>query len=186
MEFKSLEEINDYYRKDIQCDLFKTVLNVVPGEGNPNADIMFIGEAPGASEDKTGRPFVGAAGKFLDVLLQSIDLKREDVFITNTVKCRPPENRDPSDEEKIAFKPWLDSQIEFIKPKIFVPLGRHALWQFLPGVTISSVHGKIFKRKEDGKAVFAMYHPAVALYNGSYREVLLKDIQNLKKFLEKN
>lgn len=186
MEFKSLEEINSYYLENVKCDLFKTVTNVVPGEGSPTASIMFIGEAPGAAEDKSGRPFVGPAGKFLDVLLQSIALKREDVFITNTVKCRPPNNRDPLDEEKEAFKPWLDVQIEFIKPKIFVPLGRHALWQFLPGVSISSVHGKIFRRKEDNRAVFAMYHPAVALYNGSFREVLLKDIQVLRKFLDTN
>ncbi len=185
-KFSSLEEINEYFLKNTQSPLFKNITNVVPGEGSSNADIMFIGEAPGAVEDKTGRPFVGPAGKFLDVLLQSIDLKREDVFITNTVKCRPPENRDPSDEEKKAFSPWLKAQIEFVNPKVFVPLGRHALTGFLPNVTIGNVHGKIFKRAKDGRAIFAMYHPAVALYNGSYREVLLKDMQNLKEFLEGN
>jgi uracil-DNA glycosylase len=182
---KTLEEINEYYSKNTKCELFKTVTNVVPGEGNSKADIMFIGEAPGAMEDKLGRPFVGPAGKFLDVLLQSIDLKREDVFITNVVKCRPPSNRDPSDEEKEAFKPWLKAQIEFIDPKVFVPLGRHALANFLPNVTISKAHGQIFKKEKDNRAVFAMYHPAVALYNGSYREVLLNDMKILKEFLEK-
>lgn len=182
--FSSLEEINEYFLKNTQSQLFKNITNVVPGEGNPSADIMFIGEAPGAVEDKTGRPFVGPAGKFLDILLQSIDLNRKDVFITNTVKCRPPNNRDPSDDEKTVFYPWLKAQVEFINPKVFVPLGRHALASFLPNVTIGNVHGRIFKRAKDGRAIFAMYHPAVALYNGSYRDVLLNDMQKLKEFLE--
>ncbi len=182
---KTLDEINQYYSENTTSELFKTVKNIVPGEGNPNADIMFIGEAPGAVEDKLGRPFVGPAGKFLDTLLESIGLKREDVFITNVVKCRPPNNRDPSDEEKAIFKPWLKAQIEFINPKVFVPLGRHALANFLPNVTISKAHGQIFKREKDGRAVFAMYHPAVALYNGSYRDILLSDMKNLKEYLEK-
>jgi uracil-DNA glycosylase len=183
--FSSLEEINEYFLKNTRSKLFENITNVVPGEGNPKAEIMFIGEAPGAVEDKTGRPFVGPAGNFLNVLLESINLRRADVFITNTVKCRPPSNRDPSEEEKKAFYPWLKAQIEYIDPKVFVPLGRHALANFLPNVTIGNVHGKIFKRAKDGRAVFAMYHPAVALYNGSYREVLLRDMQNLKGFLEK-
>ncbi len=184
-KFSSLEEINEYFLKNTKSPLFKNITNVVPGEGNPKAGIMFIGEAPGAMEDRLGRPFVGPAGKFLDVLLQSINLERADVFITNTVKCRPPENRDPSDEEKKVFYPWLKAQIEFINPKVFVPLGRHALANFLPNVSISKAHGKIFDREKDGRVVFAMYHPAVALYNGSFREVLLNDMQNLKSFLEK-
>ena len=183
--FSSLDEINEYFLKNTQSDLFKRITNVVPGEGNSNAEIMFIGEAPGAVEDSLGKPFVGPAGKFLDVLLQSIDLERKDVFITNTVKCRPPNNRDPSEDEKKAFYPWLKAQIEFINPKVFVPLGRHALANFLPDVSISKVHGKIFKRSKDDRFVFAMYHPAVALYNGSFREILLNDMQNLKNFLEK-
>jgi uracil-DNA glycosylase len=185
MEFKSLEEINEYFLANTKSDLFKNITNVVPGEGDPNADVMFIGEAPGAVEDKMGRPFVGPAGKFLDVLLESIGLDRSSVFITNTVKCRPPENRDPSDEEKQIFAPWLKAQIDYINPKVFVPLGRHALGAFLPNMSISKVHGKIFTRAKDGRAVFAMYHPAVALYNGSFRDVLLSDMQNLKQFLEK-
>ncbi len=182
---KTLDEINQYYVENTESELFKGVKNIVPGEGNPNADIMFIGEAPGAVEDKLGRPFVGPAGKFLDTLLESIGLKREDVFITNVVKCRPPNNRDPSDEEKKAFKPWLKAQIEFIDPKVFVPLGRHALANFLPNITISKVHGQIFKVGRNSRAVFVMYHPAVALYNGSYREILLSDMKNLKEYLEK-
>lgn len=181
---KTLEEINEYYSKNTQSKLFENVKNVVPGEGNPNADIMFIGEAPGAMEDKLGRPFVGQAGKFLDALLKSIDLEREDVYITNTVKCRPPENRDPSEEEKKVFAPWLKAQIEFIDPKVFVPLGRHALANFLQDVTISKVHGQIFKREKDNRAIFVMYHPAAALYNASLRQVLLDDMKNLKDFLD--
>ena len=184
MKFKTLDELNQYYQQKIQSDLQKTAKNVVPGEGNEHADIMFIGEAPGAKEDELGRPFVGPAGKFLDELLSSIGLERKDVYITNTVKYRPPENRDPTPEEKELFEPWLKAQIEFIKPRVFVPLGRHALWQFLPDVKISQAHGKIYHLKSRDIYVFAMYHPAVALYNGSYRAVLLRDMQNLKKFLE--
>ena len=183
MKFKSLEELNNYFIKNIESDLQKTATNVVPGAGSDHAEIMFIGEAPGKKEDETGLPFVGSAGKFLDELLFSIGLSRADVFITNTVKYRPPDNRDPSEKEKEIFKPWLDAQIEFIHPKIFVPLGRHALWEFLPNAKISDAHGKFFFIKESKQFVFAMYHPAVALYNGSYREVLLSDMQILKTFL---
>ncbi len=186
MKFKTLDELNQYYLNQINSPLAKTAKNVVPGAGNPHADIMFIGEAPGKKEDELGLPFVGPAGKFLDIMLESINLKREDVYITNTVKYRPPNNRDPFDDEKEMFRPWLEAQIEFINPKIFVPLGRHALWEFLPDLKISENHGKIFYLKKRKKFVFVMYHPAVALYNGSYRDVLLKDFQNLKKFLDGN
>ncbi len=184
MKFNSLEELNEYFLENTKSDLFNSVKNVVPGEGNPNADIMFVGEAPGASEDESGKPFVGRAGKFLDILLESIDLDRKDVFITNIVKCRPPDNRDPSEEEKMIFSPWLEAQIEYINPKIFVPLGRHALWNFVPDLKISEAHGHIYDSDKYKKAVFAMYHPAVALYKGSYKEVLLEDIKNLKRYLK--
>jgi len=143
---------------------------------------MFIGEAPGGDEDKMGIPFVGRAGKFLNELLASIGLVREDVYITNMVKCRPPNNRDPEEEELKLYKPWLDWEIKLIQPKVFVPLGRFALAKFLPGRTISSMHGKAFKR--EGKIFFAMYHPAVALYKGSMREVLLEDFKVLKRILD--
>jgi len=143
---------------------------------------MFIGEGPGAVEDKLGRPFVGPAGKFLDVLLKSIDLVREDVFIANMVKCRPPGNRDPQDDEMEACSGWLDQQIDIIKPKIFVPLGRYAMRKFLPSAVISREHGNIYEHSR--KVFFVMYHPAVALYKGSMRTVLLEDFSNLKKFLE--
>jgi DNA polymerase len=154
----------------------------VPGEGSSSAKIMFIGEGPGATEDKLGRPFVGAAGKVLDILLESIGLARAEIYIANTVKCRPPENRDPTEDEKMTCRPWLDEQIRLINPEIFVPLGRHALHQFLPEITISSAHGKIYE--VEGKVVFAMYHPAVSLYNGGMRPTLVKDMLNLKLYLE--
>jgi uracil-DNA glycosylase len=168
--------------KSHPCLLSKTSKRIVPGEGSAHSQIMFIGEAPGKVEDETGKPFVGPAGKFLDVLLESIGLVRNDVFITNMVKCRPPENRDPEPAEIECCKPWLDKQIELIDPKVFVPLGRYAMAKFTPGLKISEAHGSSFKR--NGKVYFIMYHPAVALYNGSMREVLLADMQKLKKVLD--
>lgn len=155
---------------------------VVPGEGSADAEIMFIGEGPGKVEDKTGRPFVGPAGKFLDELLRSIGLVRDEVFIANMVKCRPPGNRDPQEEEMEACRPWLDQQIEVLDPKIFVPLGRFAMRKFLPNAVISREHGNIYERS--GRVYFLMYHPAVALYKGSMRSVLLEDFKTLKAFLD--
>ena len=182
MTYENLVEMNVDCLNCTHCGLRKTCTQVVPGEGNPHARIMFIGEGPGATEDKLGRPFIGAAGKLLDVLLQSIGLERKDVYIANTVKCRPPENRDPLDSEKEACRPWLDEQIRLIKPEIFVPLGRHALHKFLPEVTISSAHGKIYHQED--KIVFAMYHPAAALYNGGLKKTLLADMLVLKNYLK--
>jgi len=182
LEYQTVEELHTQCLLCQKCILRKGAKQVVPGEGNPHAQIMFIGEGPGKVEDKLGRPFVGPAGKFLDILLESIGLKRQDVFIANTVKCRPPNNRDPFDNEKEACQPWLDEQIRLINPKVFVPLGRHALHKFLPDISISSAHGKLYKSQ--GRIVFAMYHPAVALYNGSMRQTLLDDIKNLRNFLD--
>jgi len=185
MNYQTLEQMDEACRACTLCPLRKGATQVVPGEGNPHSEIMFIGEGPGATEDKLGRPFVGAAGKFLDELLKSIDLKREDVFIANMVKCRPPQNREPLPSEKETCKPWLDEQIRLINPQVFVPLGRHALGKFLPEISISSAHGRLFKATSEeykGRTVFAMYHPAVALYNGGMRKTLLTDMQNLKKF----
>jgi DNA polymerase len=162
--------------------LLSGATRLVPGHGNPHSEIMFIGEAPGADEDKNGIPFVGRAGKFLDELLNSIGLKREDIYITNMVKCRPPNNRDPEESELLQYKAWLDWEIKLINPKVFVPLGRFALAKFVPGVQISKVHGKAFRR--EGKIYFVMYHPAVALYKGSMREVMLEDFKGLRKILD--
>ncbi|MBU0766824.1 uracil-DNA glycosylase [Patescibacteria group bacterium] len=164
------------------CELSKNA-NPVLGEGNPNADIMFIGEAPGQKEDELGRPFVGAAGKFLDELIESIGFKREDVYISNVVKYRPPENRDPLPEEKEQCMPWLMLEIDLIKPKVIVPLGRHALLHFFTKLSISSSHGKPQKMTDD-LTIFPIYHPAAALHNGNLRQALFDDFAALKKFLD--
>lgn len=171
-----------------QCALRSGCKNVVPGEGSAEAEIMFIGEGPGAKEDELGRPFVGAAGKFLDEMLSIISLKRENVYIANVVKCRPPQNRDPSPEEAAACWPWLLEQIRIIQPKLIVTLGRHSMERFLPNQKISTVHGKAMRREIDGigKQVFyTLYHPAAALYNGSMRETLIKDFKRIPKIIEK-
>jgi DNA polymerase len=164
------------------CELAKTS-NPVLGEGNPKAEIMFIGEAPGEQENKQGRPFVGPAGKFLDELLESIGLKREDVYISNVVKYRPPANRDPTPEEKAACMPWLQLEISLIKPKVIVPLGRHALGHFYQKLSITNTHGKA-QNMTDKVTIFPIYHPAAALHNGNLRQSLYDDFKALKDFLE--
>lgn len=164
------------------CALSKNA-NPVLGEGNPNADIMFIGEAPGKKEDEEGRPFVGAAGKFLNELIQSIGWKREDVYISNVVKYRPPDNRDPTTEEKDQCMPWLQMEIALIKPKVIVPLGRHSLGHFFQDLTISEAHGKP-QTSSDNFIVFPVYHPAAAMYNGKLRQVLYDDFITLKSYLD--
>lgn len=171
------------------CPLHETA-NPVLGEGNPNAKIMFIGEAPGEQEDRLGRPFVGPAGKFLDELLATIGLKRTDVYISNVVKYRPPQNRDPTDEEKAQCEPWLKMEISLIKPAVIVPLGRHALGHFFPKLSISAAHGKPQKLtpstgsgQADTVTVFPIYHPAAALHNGNLRQSLLDDFKALSAFL---
>lgn len=187
-----LEQIADSIKnRSIDIEIAKTCTNPVPGEGNPNAKILFIGEAPGAQEDKLGRPFVGASGKFLDEMLDSIGLQRADVFITNIVKFRPPDNRDPKPDEIKACLPSLLEQIRVIKPKIIVFLGRHSMNVFFPELKISEAHGKPMKRaiKEAGnkqlEAIFLpLYHPAAALYNGGMRQTLLEDFSKIPNILE--
>lgn len=156
--------------------------NPVLGEGNPNADVVFIGEAPGQKEDELGRPFVGHAGKFLDELLESIGFKREDVYITNIVKYRPPGNRDPEPKEKLACLPWVKLELAIIRPKVICTLGKHALEQFFPKLSISRVHGQAQKVASDF-TVFPIYHPAAALHNGGLRQALYDDFKNLSSFL---
>ena len=152
----------DIINQNICPDLAKTATNLVPGKGNPNADIVFIGEAPGKKEDLTGDPFVGAAGRFLDEMLATIQLKRSDIFITNIVKYRPPNNRDPLPEEKKAFLPFLQAQLEVIQPKIVVTLGRHSMNCFLPDLQISKIHGEpqrieiAFAHSQNHQSVSAM------------------------------
>lgn len=185
-KIKKLEKLNKQMLSCKKCSLRKGCNQVVPGEGPASARIVFIGEGPGKKEDELGRPFVGAAGKFLDEMLEIIKLKREDVYIANTVKCRPPENRDPLPEEKDICWSWLEKQINLIEPDLIITLGRHSLEKFLPGQKISEAHGKAFRRDFPGldrQVFYALYHPAAALYNGSMREVLIKDFEKIPKVL---
>ncbi len=184
----TLQEIEEQCRKCKKCLLHEGRTNTVPGAGSPKAEVMFIGEGPGKDEDLQGEPFVGAAGKFLDQLLEEAGLKREDVYIANVVKCRPPGNRDPFPEEVEACWPYLEAQIRAIQPELIVTLGRHSMGRFLPGLKISQAHGKAkrYKGLDGGKQVYyPMYHPAVALYNGSYREILIEDAKRIPKLLKK-
>lgn len=166
-----------------RCDLHKNITHYVPGMGTEQTDILVVGEGPGKNEDLQGLPFVGASGKFLDKLFESIGMTRADIYISNVVKCRPPENRDPEPKEIEACSTWLEAQILVINPKIIVTLGRYSMAKFLPGVTISKVHGQPKRRQSDGRIIFPCYHPAVALYNGSMRDVLMEDFQRLAKVL---
>jgi uracil-DNA glycosylase family 4 len=175
------------------CPLWKTRKNAVPGEGNPKARIMLIGEAPGSSEDLHGRPFVGAAGQFLEVSLSEIRFSREDVFICNVLKCRPPRNRAPKPEEIQACTPYLDRQMGIIKPRFVVTLGNFSTaYVFskahLPFDSITAVHGKIYETSLNGvrTTVFPTFHPAAALYSAKYKEQIAADFKLLKKELEKS
>ena len=173
--------------------LAATATQLVFGDGNVDADIVFIGEAPGKQEDIQGLPFVGAAGKFLNEMLQTIDLERKDIYITNIVKYRPPDNRDPLPEEKKAFLPYLQSQLEVIQPKVVVTLGRHSLNRFLPDLQISKVHGEpkrvrlSLKHEADvlEVVILPLYHPAAALYNPGQRQTLFDDFALIPTILNK-
>lgn len=183
-----LDELNKYWQENCKCELRKTATRAVFGKGNPDSQIIFIGEAPGKSEDEQGVPFVGAAGKFLAEMLNSIGLKREDIYITNIVKYRPPNNRDPLPEEKELCNEWLINEIKIISPKLIVFLGRHSMTRFFPTEKISEIHGKLLIKNtgEFGKQAFMpLYHPAAALYNGGMRETLIKDFKKIKVALEK-
>ena len=180
----SLDRIDQEVANCADCALHQNRSRAVPGEGPADAQIMFIGEAPGFNEDKQGRPFVGAAGQFLDSLLASINLRREDVYITNTVKCRPLNNRDPLPGEMAACRKYLDRQIALIAPKVIVTLGRHSLTAFLPKETISRARGK--PRSVQGATLFPMYHPAAALHQQSLRSVIEADIQKLPDLLKES
>lgn len=160
-----------------RCDLCKGRTKAVPGEGSPHAKILFIGEGPGFHEDKQGRPFVGPSGQFLEELLKSIGLKRSDVFITNVVKCRPPENRDPLPVEINACNEYLERQIDTLKPLIIVTLGRISMSKFFGGEKISVIHGR--PRKKDGYICIPMFHPAAALRTESYKIALREDFKKI-------
>ncbi len=163
-----------------------TALNLVFGEGNPDADIMFIGEAPGRQEDETGRPFIGSAGKILTKLIESIGLKREDVYITSVLRYRPPKNRDPKPEEIAAVQPFLDAQIKIIKPKIIVTLGRYSLRKFLPDTKIAKVHGKpqLVTWSQQPVTIIPMYHPAAIIYNRILQKTLEEDFKTISRELK--
>ncbi|OQB06732.1 MAG: Uracil DNA glycosylase superfamily protein [bacterium ADurb.Bin212] len=180
-----LNEIAAEITQCVKCPLANSRNNTVPGSGNPEADILFVGEAPGQKEDEQGIPFCGAAGKFLDEMLYTIGLSRDQVFIANTLKCRPPENRDPEDSEKQACRPYLDKQVEVIKPKLIVCLGRHSVANFMPGAGgISKLHGKAVRRP-NGQVYLALYHPAAALHNGGLRSTLIEDFKKIPAILNK-
>src|ERR1035437_4924877 len=184
---ETLENLNKKWIEECKCELKKTAIQAVSGFGNVNADIVFIGEAPGKSEDQKGEPFVGAAGKFLNEMLQLINLKREDVYITNIVKYRPPDNRDPLPAEKSACRQWLLEELKIIEPKLIIFLGRHAMNNFFPDLQIGQAHGKLLIKKFKGmstKYFFPLYHPAAALYDGGMREVLIKDFKKIPKVLK--
>lgn len=181
---KSILELVNEVKACQKCPLYKNAKNAVSGDGSAKAEIMFIGEGPGEKEDEQGLPFVGAAGKLLNEMLEQIDLKREDVYIANVVKHRPPGNRDPKPEEVQACYPFLTKQIEIIKPKLIVCLGRHSLARFLPDIgPISQAHGRAFMKK--GQAYMSLYHPAVGLYNGGMRKTLFEDFKKIKIALKK-
>jgi DNA polymerase len=182
-DFDSLKDLHQYYAVHNTCKLKTVATQPVYEIKPPSSGILFIGEAPGRNEDQQGRPFVGAAGKFLDELLQTIDLTRDQVYVTNIVKYRPPNNRDPQEDEKKDCRVWLNSELLFVKPKVIVTLGRHALEKFVPDGKISTDHGKDFTHPT-GIPVFAMYHPAAALYNPNLKETMKEDFKKLKGFLE--
>jgi uracil-DNA glycosylase len=165
-----------------KCELYKHATRAVPGSGPENAEIMFIGEGPGYHEDQEGKPFVGAAGKFLDELLASVSLHRDQVYIANVVKHRPPNNREPLPSEIAACGPWLERQIEIIKPRIIVTLGRHSMARFFPDKSISRIHGTAEKR--DGVLYYAMYHPAAALHQQNLRQQIEQDMAKIPGLLK--
>jgi uracil-DNA glycosylase family 4 len=164
-------------------ELRKGATQLVFGDGNPDSEMVFIGEAPGKNEDKEGIPFIGAAGKFLNEMLQNIDLKREDIYITNIVKYRPPNNRDPLPAEKQAFMKYLESQLEVIQPVLTITLGRHSLNCFLPDLSISACHGK--PKRYKSRVYLPLFHPAAALYNGAMRQTLIDDFALIPAILQK-
>ena len=172
---------DDILANDVTPKLRDGATQLVFADGNPHADIVFIGEAPGKNEDLKGIPFIGAAGKFLDEMLATIGLKREDIYITNIVKYRPPNNRDPLPEEKKAFWPYLVRQLDVIQPKLVVTLGRHSMEYFLPSQKISQIHGepKRISFGERKQVIMPLFHPAAALYNGGLRQTLIDDFSRI-------
>jgi len=186
---QQLKKLNAAMTNCSLCVLRSGCSKVVAGSGNPKAEIIFIGEAPGKKEAELGVPFVGAAGKFFDEMLSAIKLNRDDVYITNICKCRPPENRDPLPAEIEQCAPWLEKEIEIIKPKMIVTLGRHALGIFLPKTKITEMHGETFEsalEKFKKYSFIALYHPAAMKYNEDMRKVLMDDFKKIPSLLKKS
>lgn len=180
---QTLAAIDEEIRTCTRCPLAETRTHAVPGEGPLDAEIMFIGEGPGFHEDRQGRPFAGAAGRFLEELLASIELRRDHVFITNVVKCRPPENRDPAPKEIEACVPYyLDRQIALINPRLIVTLGRFSMAKFFPGKSISKIHGQ--PKRENGRIIYPMLHPAAALHRQELRQSIEQDMLKIPALLE--
>ncbi|MSP12859.1 MAG: uracil-DNA glycosylase [Chloroflexi bacterium] len=182
MVVSELSDLHQEVRACPLCILAKSRTHAVPGEGPSDARILFVGEGPGFHEDQQGRPFIGAAGQFLNELLGTIGVRREEVYITNVVKCRPPGNRDPLPDEIQACHPYLERQIALIKPQVIVTLGRFSMEQFIPGAKISRVHGQAFK--QGNLVIFPCFHPAAALHQPKYRELIEQDFKQLAKILE--
>jgi uracil-DNA glycosylase family 4 len=185
---KQLDKIRQMIVDNNICpELAAQATNLVMGDGNIDADIVFIGEAPGKNEDEQGLPFVGAAGKFLNEMLAEAGMVRADVYITNIVKYRPPNNRDPLPEEKAAFWPYLLKQLQIIQPKVVITLGRHSMEYFLPDMKISQIHGepKRIKFGDHKLVIVPLYHPAAALYNGSMRQTLIDDFLMVPEIIKK-
>lgn len=185
MKQKQLDKIKaNILKQKITPDLAVGATQMVFGDGSPDADIVFVGEAPGKNEDEQGLPFVGAAGKFLNEMLAMIGLKRQDVYITNIVKYRPPNNRDPYPDEKAEFLPFLRAQLDVIKPKLIITLGRHSMEVLLPaGLSISQCHGQ--PKRFKGQVYLPLFHPAAALYTGSMRQTLIDDFMKIPAILNK-
>jgi len=193
-KIKELEKLNKEILKCTRCPLYKNKTNYVPGEGDPTSEIMFIGEAPGEEEDKQGRPFVGRAGKYLTETIEKIlEIKRENVFITNVLKCRPPNNRDPREEEVKACSVWLIGQLEIIKPRIIVTLGKHStnfIFSYF-GLNFTSImkeRGKVRKVRKWEKDIYIIptLHPAAVLYHPNWKELFEKDFYTIKEIIRGN
>lgn len=184
---QKLKDLKEKMKADDSLPLKKEATNLVFGEGDANSEVMFIGEGPGYWEDQKARPFVGTAGAFLNQLLQLIEVPREEVFITNVVHYRPPNNRDPLPEELAAFEDYLDEMINIINPRMIVTLGRFSMAKFIPGVTITSVHGKEREIKWNKRKIIVvpMYHPAAGLRNGEMKRRTIEDFKKLPEILEK-
>ena len=180
-----MSELTELYKEVAicqRCELSKARTQTVPGEGPENTEIMFIGEAPGFHEDRQGRPFVGAAGKFLEELLASIGLTRDEVYICNVIKCRPPGNRDPQPDEMAACKPFLGRQIELVQPKLIVTLGRFSMARYFPNTKITRIHGQ--PKRSGNRIYYPMFHPAAALHQPKWRAVVKEDMLKIPQILK--